>query len=374
MIQKDPGFIIGPIARFMGWIIDFIFNIVYPITEKNSLGISIIILTIIIRFLILPLAIKSQKSMIAMQKLAPEMDKIKKKYGDSKDPENQKKMNMEMQALYSKNKVSPFGGCLPLIIQMPIFFSLTYLMNQSFLYIAKLRSVYDSLAIQITSLQSHISRPLTDWLDWEKMLAHVGLPHVPSNMQPFQFVVNDLIPIKDQAGAIPDLTQAAANSNMIKLLNRLTEQDWASFFNGTAGIPGIKEYASPEQLASITSLFQQKNNIEMFFGLNLLNNAGWLFPGIIIPILAALTTFASSWLSMKLTAQTNKDSSAVTQQKIMMVFSSLLFVFFTINSPVGVGIYWITSTVFQVIQQAFLNKIYGVNLSVQKEDTKQHVG
>jgi len=358
----------------MGWIIDFIFNIVYPITEKNSLGISIIILTIIIRFLILPLAIKSQKSMIAMQKLAPEMDKIKKKYGDSKDPENQKKMNMEMQALYSKNKVSPFGGCLPLIIQMPIFFSLTYLMNQSFLYIAKLRSVYDSLAIQITSLQSHISRPLTDWLDWEKMLAHVGLPHVPSNMQPFQFVVNDLIPIKDQAGAIPDLTQAAANSNMIKLLNRLTEQDWASFFNGTAGIPGIKEYASPEQLASITSLFQQKNNIEMFFGLNLLNNAGWLFPGIIIPILAALTTFASSWLSMKLTAQTNKDSSAVTQQKIMMVFSSLLFVFFTINSPVGVGIYWITSTVFQVIQQAFLNKIYGVNLSVQKEDTKQHVG
>ena len=371
MVQKDPGFIIGPIARFMGWIINFVFNFVYQITEKNSLGISIIILTLIIRFIMLPLAFKSQKSMMAMQKLTPEIDKIKKKYGDSKDPEIQRKMSAEMQALYTKHKVSPFGGCLPMLIQMPIFFGLSYLMNQSFLYIDKLKGIYENLAIQITNLQADVTRPLTDWLDWEKMLGFLGKAHVPSNMQPFQIVTYDLIPAAQeaQAIAIKDLTVEAARSNMMKLLNRLTEVDWTSLFNGTAGIPGIKDYATPGQWASITALYEQKNNIELFFGLNMLNNAGWQFPGIIIPILAVLTTLLSSWLSMQLTAQTNKDSNAAMQQKVMLFVMPIMMGGFTVFYPVGVGIYWIASSVFQVIQQIFLNKKYGVSLS-SEEDTK----
>jgi YidC/Oxa1 family membrane protein insertase len=350
----------------MGWIIDFVFNFVYQFTEKNSLGISIILLTIIIRFLMLPLAFKSQKSMMAMQKLTPEIDKIRKKYGDSKDVEIQKKMNAEMQALYTKNKVSPFGGCLPLLIQMPIFFALTYLMNQSFLYIAKLRGVYEGLATQISGLLDKIP-PIGDYQQWVKLFIHVGMPHVPSNMQPFQFIPTSQVPEQFAAGAIQGFGEEAARSNLIKIINRLTETDWAAVFNGVAGIPGVNELATPEQLTAITALYQQKNNIEMFFGLNMLNNAGWLFPGIVIPILTVLTTVLSSWLSTKMTSQANKDGNAAMQQKVMMIIMPLMMGFFTVTAPVGVGIYWITSSVFQVIQQWIMNRRYAVSAAAQKD-------
>jgi len=370
LVQKDPGFIIGPIARFLGWIIDFVFNIVYQVTDKNSLGISIIILTIIIRFLMLPLAFKSQKSMIAMQKLTPEIDKIKKKYGDSKDAETQRKMSAEMQALYSKNKVSPFGGCLPLIIQMPIFFGLSYLMNQSFLYIVKLRGIYESLAAQISGIKDAVANPNV-LPQWVLTLMSLGPKHVPTSFKDFQFVPTDAFnqTVQSAYGLIPGYSADEAQSNLIKLLNRLTQADWNTLFTDV-----INKLAAPDQVQAINSLYQQKNNIELFFGLNMLNNAGFMFPGVLIPILAVLTTLLSSWLSMKLTAQTNKDSNAVMQQRIMMFVMPLMMGAFTIFYPVGVGIYWITSSVFQVIQQAFLNQRYGVNLSAQKEDTKQHVG
>jgi len=364
LIQKDPGFIVGPIARFMGWIIDFVFNIVYPFTEKHSLGISIIFLTLIIRFLMLPLAFKSQKSMMAMQKLAPEMDKIKKKYGNSKDAETQQKMNAELQALYAKNKVSPFGGCLPLLVQMPIFFALTYLMNQSFLYITKLNNVYKNLAIQISSLKDKIPNP-AEFPGWAKALMELGKKHIPPNFGDFQFISPDQAP---PGTSIEGITEEIARSNLVKLLNRLTGEEWSSLFNGV-----INDLATPEQFTAIDALYQQKNNIELFFGLNMLNNAGWAFPGILIPILTVLTTFLTSWLSMKMTAQTNKDGNALMQQRVMMFFMPLLMGFFTVNYPIGVGIYWITSSVFQVVQQAILNKNYGVNLLAQKEVTKHHV-
>ena len=367
MVQKDPGFIIGPIASFMGWIINFAFNIVYQITEKNSLGISIIILTLIIRFLMLPLAFKSQKSMIAMQKLAPEIDKIKKKYGDSKDPEQQRKMSAEMQALYTKNKVSPFGGCLPMLIQMPIFFGLSYLMNQSFLYITKLRSVYEQLASLISSIQDKVPNP-DQYPAWAQALISVGAKHIPKGYGTFQFIANDLVPASQQKYLVAGITDATIQSNLIKLLNRLTEADWNTMFGNC-----INQLATPDQLTAITALYQQKNNIELFYGLNMLNNAGWMFPGILIPILAVVTTLLSSWLSMKLTAQTNKDPNSMMQQRVMLFIMPLMMGGFTVFYPVGVGIYWITSSVFQVVQQVYLNKKYGVNLS-SKEDTEQHVG
>ncbi|MDR1913049.1 MAG: YidC/Oxa1 family membrane protein insertase [Clostridiales bacterium] len=355
MIQKDPGYIVGPIAQFMGWIIDFIFNVVYPFTEKNSLGISIIFLTIIVRFLMLPLAFKSQKSMMAMQKLAPEMDKLKKKYGDSKDPEVQKKMNVEMQALYARNKVNPLSGCLPLLIQMPIFFGLTYLMNQSFLYIGKLRDVYDKLAAAIYEVPH-----------WSGMFMEFLGSHLPSNLKPPKGSF-DLAPIVDSVSGSLNF------SNFIKYLNRITVSEWDLLFYGNPAKPDVSSItaqASPQLLENIQSLYAQKQNIEMFFGLNMLDVAGWRWPGVLIPILTVITTFLTSWLSMQLTSKTNKDQSAVMQQRVMMFAMPLMMGFFTINYPIGVGIYWITSSIFQVVQQYLMNRQDGIRLSAPKEEGK----
>ena len=79
-------------------------------------GLAIIVLTLLVRLLMHPLTAKQMASMQKMQKLQPQLKVLQEKYADDKD-----KLNAETMALYKDNKVNPASGCLPLIIQLPIF-------------------------------------------------------------------------------------------------------------------------------------------------------------------------------------------------------------------------------------------------------------
>ncbi|MEO5376912.1 MAG: membrane protein insertase YidC [Magnetococcus sp. DMHC-6] len=85
----------------------------------NNYGLAIIFLTITIKILFFPLANKSYISMNAMKKLQPKVEELKKLYANDKQ-----RMNQEMMKLYQENKVNPLGGCLPIVIQIPVFFAL----------------------------------------------------------------------------------------------------------------------------------------------------------------------------------------------------------------------------------------------------------
>ncbi len=85
----------------------------------GNMGFSIIVLTLIIKAALFPLAYKSYVAMSKMKKLQPEMEKIKERVGDDRQ-----KMQQEMMALYKREKANPAAGCLPIILQIPIFFSL----------------------------------------------------------------------------------------------------------------------------------------------------------------------------------------------------------------------------------------------------------
>lgn len=85
----------------------------------NNFGLSIIILTLIIKLIMLPFTLKMDKSMRDMKKIQPEVDKLKEKYKD-----NPQLLNTEMMKLWSEHNVNPVGGCLPVFIQIPIFFAL----------------------------------------------------------------------------------------------------------------------------------------------------------------------------------------------------------------------------------------------------------
>lgn len=89
-------------------------------------GMSIVGLTIIVRIVLLPLSFKQFRSMQAMQKLQPEIKKIQAKYKDDRQ-----KMNQEMMKFYQENKVNPMGSCLPLVLQIPVFISLFYLLRDN---------------------------------------------------------------------------------------------------------------------------------------------------------------------------------------------------------------------------------------------------
>ncbi len=90
-------------------------------------GVAIILLTLAVRTAMVPLAHKSMMSAEAMKKLQPKMEEIKKKFGEDKE-----RQNAEMMKLYSEAKVNPLGGCLPLLIQMPIWFALFTTLRSSF--------------------------------------------------------------------------------------------------------------------------------------------------------------------------------------------------------------------------------------------------
>ena len=85
----------------------------------SSYGLDIIILTVLIKLLMAPLTHKSMVSMKSMSKLAPQMEKLKEKFGDDKE-----KLNREIMELYKRNGVNPLGGCLPMVLQFPVFIGL----------------------------------------------------------------------------------------------------------------------------------------------------------------------------------------------------------------------------------------------------------
>ena len=85
----------------------------------HNYGIDIILLTILIKIIFYPLSLKSYKSMKNMQKLQPKIAQLREKYKNDKE-----KLNQEMMGIYKKEGINPLGGCLPMVIQIPVFFAL----------------------------------------------------------------------------------------------------------------------------------------------------------------------------------------------------------------------------------------------------------
>jgi YidC/Oxa1 family membrane protein insertase len=113
--------------------LDFLFSFV------GDYGIAIVLLTVVVRIFILPLTIKQTKSMYEMQRLQPKLKELQEKYKDNKE-----KYQQEMMKFYSEHKVNPFGGCLPLLLQLPIFFALfNMLMNNRTLLSATSLSIFE---------------------------------------------------------------------------------------------------------------------------------------------------------------------------------------------------------------------------------------
>ncbi|MCL6587785.1 MAG: membrane protein insertase YidC [Anoxybacillus sp.] len=96
----------------------------------GNYGLAIIALTLVVRFALLPLMLKQFKASLAMQKLRPEMQKLQEKY-KGKDMETQQKLQQEMMQLYQKHGVNPMSGCLPALIQLPIFMALYYAIRRT---------------------------------------------------------------------------------------------------------------------------------------------------------------------------------------------------------------------------------------------------
>jgi YidC/Oxa1 family membrane protein insertase len=112
------GRVFAPLTGVVGDALEFFYSLGAP------WWLSIVILTVIVRTLLFPLTVKQVKSMRAMQDLRPEMERIRAKYKD-----NKQKQQEEIMKLYQESGVNPFGSCLPLLVQLPIFITMFYVIK-----------------------------------------------------------------------------------------------------------------------------------------------------------------------------------------------------------------------------------------------------
>src|SRR3954453_16291500 len=148
-----------------------------------SWGLAIIALTVCVRAILVPLTLKQYHSMQALQRLAPEIKTLQEKYKDDKQ-----RLNQEMMKFYQENKVNPFGSCLPLLLQMPVFISLFYMLRKD-------------LKIDICGPQSRIEAVAQQM---HTTITHVGC--------------NEVVPGSAKFGFIPALTAPATGWVLVLLL------------------------------------------------------------------------------------------------------------------------------------------------------------
>ena len=321
---RQPGKIVGPFADLMGKVYNLLFELLHSNTSAGSLGLAIIIFTLIVKLILFPLMVKQQKSSFKMQALQPELMKIRKKYEGKTDQMSQQRMAFEMQEFQKKNGVSMVSGCLPMLIQLPILYALFYLFQNAYVYVDVIGHNYTDIANAI-----------------------VNIP-VSLRMEVFQPFAREFANAYKNVAIIKDGIDMRQVNEVVMLVNYLKPDDWNVILQnlGDAG-------------SSLVPLLATKSSIETFLTIPLVSKAGLHFPGIIIPIAAGITTWLQSKIMMMMNPQ-NSDSGnpAAAMTKSMLYTMPIMMGVFAINMPAGLGLYWTISNLFGILQQVILSKHY----------------
>jgi YidC/Oxa1 family membrane protein insertase len=180
-----------PLIEFFTVILIFFYNLVH------NYGLAIILLTILIRIFLLPLTVKQTKSMHEMQKLQPKLKALQEKYKNNKE-----KLQEEMMKFYSEHKVNPFGGCLPLLLQLPVFFALFQMLwrPKEFLPVAYQDSFMKAVFLGtrlVNNPGKYLPPPLGSATD---PIAQLLLPGIPYYILVVLMVVTTYLPSKMMGG------------------------------------------------------------------------------------------------------------------------------------------------------------------------------
>ena len=331
-LTQYEGAILGPVAKLLGYLMDWIFNGLYAIGIPN-IGIAIILFTIVIYMLMLPLTIKQQKFSKLSAKMNPEIQAIQKKYNGKKDNDSVMAMNQETQAVYAKYGVSPTGSCVQLLIQMPILMALYRVIYAIPAYVGKVKEIFIPMSEALYS-QSGIK-------NFIEGLSNAN--YFSSQFKNALYIDNDPTYVKNV---------------IIDSFNRASTAEWHSAMHLFTGQSDLIGKAMVD--------FENFNN---FLGLNIANSPSFtiktaladkhfllIIGALMVPVLAALT----QWINTKLMPQpengnTQTDQMAATM-KSMNVMMPLMSAFFCYTMPIGMGIYWIAGAVVRCIQQIVINK------------------
>lgn len=328
ILTQYSGKIIGPIAKLIGYIMNYLYMFLDNVFGIQNIGLCIILFTIIIYMLMLPLTYKQQKFSKLSQKMQPEIQAIQKKYKNKKDQASMVKMNEETQEVYQKYGVSPTGSCLQMLIQMPILFAMYRVVYNIPAYVSSVKEVYTPLVDKITDISGYQGIV-------EKFVGDVG--------------------VRPMYGLNFD-TAASASNSIIDVLYALPSHGWDMLKDTFTGLTDI--------IASTAESVAHLNN---FLGINIANSPwgliknGWSEKDFIIIIgalMVPLISYTTQVINIKLmpTAGGGDNDAMAKQMKTMNTMMPLFSLFMVFSLPVGLGIYWIAGSVVRSAQQLIVNK------------------
>ncbi len=345
--------ILKPIAWVLGVILNAIYNFVELFGIEN-IALCIILFTFVVKMLMLPLTIKQQKFTKLQSKMSPELTKIQQKYKGKKDEESLRRQQSETQAVYAKYGASPMGGCLPLLISLPIMFALYRVIYCIPAYVTDVGSLYGSIADKLQGVSGY-KNTLVD------------------------FITQNSLVLSQQSGCsstVIDLTiyQDVPREYLIDLFSKFNPVNWDAFFNVDL-FNSIKEAAVTVNgsTMAVSEVVDKIISVNGLFGLSILDRPVWNGISVVIPILAVVTQFIQG--KLQTAVNTNKKASDDPAQQTTRMMSTIMPIMsgaFCLMLPIGVGIYWIASAVFTIIQTLFINKYLDkINVDDMLEKSKK---
>ena len=343
LLTAYPGSILGPIAKLLGMLMDWIYSGISNITggRVESVVLSIVIITIIIYMCLLPLTIKQQKFSKLSQKMQPEMQAIQAKYKNKKDQASMMAMQEETQLLYQKYGISPMGSCVQMLIQMPILFALYRVFYNIPAYLSGVKGSFTGLVDSIQQTSGYQDT-------------------LVSLMDKYNVVTSSGLNASNAASKLADASGDTLSNYIIDILYKLPSKGWDALMDGKF-FDGIQSAVEKTHDALL--------HFNYFLGLNISDTPWYIIKSnftdkpdkwllfVILALLIPVLSYLTQMLNIKLMPQaTNGNDQVANQMKMMNLMMPLMSLFICFTVPVGLGIYWICSALVRGIQQFFVNR------------------
>ena len=343
LLTAYPGSILGPIAKLLGMLMDWIYSGISNITggRVESVVLSIVIITIIIYMCLLPLTIKQQKFSKLSQKMQPEMQAIQAKYKNKKDQASMMAMQEETQLLYQKYGISPMGSCVQMLIQMPILLALYRVFYNIPAYLSGVKGSFTGLVDSIQQTSGYQDT-------------------LVSLMEKYNVVTSSGLNASNAASKLADASGDTLSNYIIDILYKLPSKGWDALLDGKFfdGIQSVVEKTHDALL-----------HFNYFLGLNISDTPWYIIKSnftdkpdkwllfVILALLIPVLSYLTQMLNIKLMPQaTNGNDQVASQMKMMNLMMPLISLFFCFTVPVGLGFYWIFSALVRGVQQFFVNR------------------
>lgn len=299
------------IAKVLGQLLYFVYNTI----AFHNYGVALLFFTVIIKLVLLPLTIKQLKSTQKMQEIQPEIQKMQQRYKNDKE-----KLNQEMMKLYKEKGVNPAGGCLPMLVQLPILFALFYV----------------------------IRKPLTYMFGWTKET-------IGNIIIKIMEIKPEIFPAKE----FPFLDQfEALKTNAVEVANLFNKNPYheVNVIGAINDIPSLVQDGT--EMINLTFLKIFNLGIRPTYHFDVIaEKPGLYIPALIMVIIAVSTTFISTKLSMARSASQSGGNSQMNQTgKTMMYFGPVMTLLISFQAPLGLSFYWTISNLFQIAQQIYIDK------------------